>query len=86
MTTPISSADIQQPVQPIASVPPQPVQPIPPIQQSQPQAQPMPPQGAAPVEFAPSYNAVQLNLKSPTLNAPPAMPPLPPTATKQWVA
>ncbi len=38
-------------------------------------------------EFRPSYNAVQLNLSSPTLNVPPApMPPMPQTATQQWQA
>ncbi len=41
-------------------------------------------------EFRPSYNAVQLNLSSPTLNVPPApMPqaqPMPETATRQWQA
>ena len=76
MTTPISSADIQQPLQPIAAVQ-QPVQQVAAVQSQRP---------ALPPEFKPSYNAVQLNFSSPTLNAPPAMPPLPPTASKQWVA
>jgi len=38
-------------------------------------------------EFKPSYNAVQLNLSSPTLNVPPMQqPPMPPTASQQWQA
>ena len=37
-------------------------------------------------DFRPSYNAVQLNMSQPTLNAPAAMPPLPATATQQWQA
>lgn len=37
-------------------------------------------------EFRPSYNAVQLNMNTPTLNAVPIMPPAPETASKEWVA
>lgn len=38
-------------------------------------------------DFKPSYNAVQLNLSQPTLNAAPLMQPaLPATATQQWIA
>ena len=38
-------------------------------------------------DFRPSYNAVQLNLSQPTLNAaPPMQPALPATATQQWTA
>ncbi|MCR5265396.1 MAG: hypothetical protein K6E29_02230 [Cyanobacteria bacterium RUI128] len=37
-------------------------------------------------DFRPSYNAVQLNLSQPTLNAAPLVPPAPPTASKQWNA
>lgn len=37
-------------------------------------------------EFKPSYNAVQLNLSSPTLNVASPMPPMPQTATQQWQA
>lgn len=37
-------------------------------------------------EFRPSYNAVQLNMNTPTLNAVPMMPPAPETATKEWNA
>lgn len=37
-------------------------------------------------DFKPSYNAVQLNLSQPTLNAAPLMPPAPQTASKQWNA
>ena len=38
-------------------------------------------------DFKPSYNAVQLNLSQPTLNAaPPMMPPAPATASKEWTA
>ena len=39
-----------------------------------------------PMDFKPSYNAVQLNLSQPTLNVPPMLPPAPPTATQQWTA
>ena len=38
-------------------------------------------------DFRPSYNAVQLNLSQPTLNAaPPMQPVLPSTAAHQWIA
>ena len=40
-------------------------------------------------EFKPSYNAVQLNLKQPTLNVPQAAPQPQPMAegtTKNWIA
>lgn len=40
----------------------------------------------SPMDFKPSYNAVQLNLSQPTLNVPPMLPPAPPTATQQWTA
>ena len=72
MTTPISVADIQQQLPPQA-----PVQAPAPVQAQAPALAP---------EIKPSYNAVQLNLNAPTLNAPPAMPPMPSTASKQWVA
>ncbi len=51
--------------------------------------QQQPQQAAACVQmpdFRPSYNAVQLNLSQPTLNAAPLMPPVPPTATQEWTA
>lgn len=37
-------------------------------------------------DYRPSYNAVQLNMSQPTLNAVPAMAPLPETATQEWQA
>ena len=40
-------------------------------------------------DFKPSYNAVQLNLKQPTLNVPqaaPQMQPMPEAASKNWIA
>ncbi len=39
-------------------------------------------------DFNPSYNAVQLNLKNPTLNAPaaPMQPPVPMTGQNNWIA
>ena len=37
-------------------------------------------------EYRPSYNAVQINMSTPTVNAIPVMPPAPETATKQWTA
>lgn len=36
--------------------------------------------------YSPSYNAVQINMSTPTVNAGPMMPPAPDTATKQWTA
>ena len=37
-------------------------------------------------EYRPSYNAVQINMATPTVNAEPMMPPVPDTATKEWTA
>lgn len=37
-------------------------------------------------EYRPSYNAVQINMATPTVNASPMMPPAPETATKEWTA
>ena len=36
-------------------------------------------------EYRPSYNAVQINMATPTVNAP-TIPPMPETATKEWTA
>lgn len=36
-------------------------------------------------EYRPSYNAVQINMATPTVNAP-MVPPVPETATKEWTA
>ena len=36
--------------------------------------------------YSPSYNAVQINMDTPTVNAAPMMPALPDTATKEWTA
>ena len=35
--------------------------------------------------YSPSYNAVQINMATPTVNAP-MLPPVPETATKEWTA
>ena len=37
-------------------------------------------------DFNPSYNAVQINMPNPTVNAPQMMPPAPETASKEWTA
>ena len=37
-------------------------------------------------DFKPSYNAVQLNISQPTLNAASLMPPPPSTASQEWNA
>lgn len=37
-------------------------------------------------DYSPSYNAVQINVPNPTVNAPQMMPPAPETASKEWTA
>ena len=37
-------------------------------------------------DYRPSYNAVQINMATPTVNAPNLVPPVPETATQEWQA